>query len=110
MKLPNADRAFVSPEKLAGYSLDSDHPGGKHKARVFESALGLTRDDAPWLRDRILDAILTAEATEKEPTEFGRRYVVHFPLATETGTAILRTAWIVRYDEPFPRLTSCYIP
>ena len=110
MKLPNYNSALVPLDKLVGYSLDLDHPSGKHKARVFASVLGLTRDDAAWLRDRILDAVLTAEAIEKEPTEFGRRYVVDFSLATEVGAAVVRTAWIVRHDEAFPQLTSCYIP
>ncbi len=66
-----------------------------------------SREDAEWLRDRILDAIRTTEALEAEPTEFGRRHVVDFPLATEVGAAIVRTSWIVRYDEAFPRPTSC---
>lgn len=41
--LPNADKAVVPLEKLLGYSLDSSHPVGKHKARVFASALGMTK-------------------------------------------------------------------
>ena len=32
--------------KLRDYSLDPVHSKGKHKARVFASALGLTRNDA----------------------------------------------------------------
>jgi hypothetical protein len=31
---------------LRDYSLDVVHKEGKHKARVFASALGLTRNDA----------------------------------------------------------------
>ena len=108
--LPNADRAFVGPNKLAGYSLDSNHPSGKHKARVFASALGLTADDADWLRDEILSAAVTTEARNAGEVPFGHRYVVDFPLSTEAGTALVRTSWIVRRTETFPRLTSCYIP
>jgi hypothetical protein len=44
--LPNADKAVVPLEKLRGYSLASSHPVGKHKARVFASALEMTEDDA----------------------------------------------------------------
>ena len=110
MTLPNARQAHIPLEKLAGYSLDATHPTGKHKARVFASALGLGVDDADWLRDRILEAILNAEATRGDETPFGRRFSVDFPLRTEAGAAAVRTAWIVRSDETFPRLTSCFIP
>lgn len=35
MKLPNAENAVVSIEKLRDYSLNPNHPEGKHKARAF---------------------------------------------------------------------------
>lgn len=41
MKLANANRALVELEKLQTYILNPFHPLGKHKARVFDSALGL---------------------------------------------------------------------
>ena len=109
MMLPDAEHAHVPLEKLAGYGLDATHPTGKHKARVFASALGLTAVDADWLRDRILDAVRTTEATEGEETEHGRRYVVDFALSTRAGAAVVHTAWMIRHSETFPRLTSCYV-
>ena len=69
--LPNADKAVVPLEKLRGYSLDSSHPVGKHKARVFASALGMTQDDAPRLQKMILQAVLTNEAVEIDANEHG---------------------------------------
>ena len=51
MKLPNAERASIAIEKLRDYCLNADHPRGKHKARVFLSALGLTSEHAEWLQD-----------------------------------------------------------
>jgi len=62
--LPNADKAVAPLEKLRDYSLDSSHPVGKHKARVFASALGITKTDAPRLREMILQAVLTNETVE----------------------------------------------
>ncbi|MBW4564553.1 MAG: hypothetical protein KME32_26170 [Mojavia pulchra JT2-VF2] len=38
MKLLNPERAIVETEKIAGYCLNPEHPQGKHKARVFQSA------------------------------------------------------------------------
>ena len=60
---------------------------------MFRSALSLEVDDAEWLRAQILDAILTADAEEAESSAHGRRYVVHFHVSTDVGTAIVRTAW-----------------
>jgi hypothetical protein len=57
-KLLNAERAFVPIEKLAGYALNPSHPTGKHKARVFKSALGLTEDDAPLLQKKLREIIV----------------------------------------------------
>ncbi len=73
--LPNADKAVVPLEKLRGYSLDSSHPVGKHKARVFALALGMTQDDAPRLQKMILQAVLTNEAVEIDTNE--QRFVAN---------------------------------
>lgn len=114
MKLPNAERAVVDIEKLRDYSLNPNHPKGKHKARVFQAALGLKADNAERLREMIIEAILVSEARAQQPTTYGQRFVVDFHV---TGfdkfvatTVTVRSAWIIRNDEDFPRLTSCFIP
>jgi hypothetical protein len=38
MKLPNADKAYVPPNKLLDYLLSLSHPVGGSKARFFRSA------------------------------------------------------------------------
>ncbi|HYY96804.1 MAG TPA: hypothetical protein VE713_20030, partial [Pyrinomonadaceae bacterium] len=68
MKLPSADRAVIDIEKLRDYSLNPNHPEGKHKARVFLEKLNLKSDDAERLRKLIIEAILTQEAKEQQPT------------------------------------------
>jgi hypothetical protein len=115
MKLPNAENAVVDIAKLRDYCLNPDHPKGKHKARVFQEKLGIVKEDAEQLRQAILEAILTADATEQEPTEYGRRFTVDFQASRPEGqfimsTAWVRTGWIVRVDEDFPRLTTCFNP
>ena len=45
--LPNPDRAVVDLAKLRDYCLNPQHEEGKHKARVFASALGLTQLTPP---------------------------------------------------------------
>ena len=61
MKLPNSEQAVVDIAKLRDYSLDLTHKEGRHKARVFAAALGLTRNDADWLLDQLLAAARTSD-------------------------------------------------
>ncbi|MFL6211243.1 MAG: DUF6883 domain-containing protein [Pyrinomonadaceae bacterium] len=114
MKLPNADHAVIDIEKLRDYCLNPAHPEGKHKARVFLAALGIKAEDAERLSKLIREAILIEEATEQSSTPYGRRFIVDFQVKWEEKLVVtlvtIRTAWIIRNDEDFPRLTSCFIP
>ena len=106
MRLPYAENAIVDIAKLRDYSLNPNHPEGKHKARVFQSKLGIVRDDAERLRHVILEAVLKADAIEQEPTVYGRRFIVDFEVSMPEGkfilsTALVRTAWIIRNGEDF---------
>ena len=107
--LPNAEKALVPLEKFTEYSLNPEHPTGRHKARVFQAALGLTLEDAPFLRDTVQQAVKTHDALPEAASTHGERYVIDFTLTTSVGTAVVRTTWIIRADEDFPRLTSCYV-
>ena len=71
LKLPGGERAVVDIEKLCGYCLSAVHRDGKHKARTFASALGVTAADAVWLRERLLDAAKTKPATPSLTSRFG---------------------------------------
>ena len=95
--------------KLRDYCLSLDHPRGRHKARVFASALGLTADDAEELRAALLSAAFSAEAITGEDDQYRERYMLDFELETEAGAATVRSAWIIRSEEGFPRLTSCWV-
>ena|SRR3712207_2756128 len=109
MRLPNAERAVVEIGKLRDYSLNTHHESGKHKARVFRSALGLTADDAEWLREKILSAAQTEEADARPASAFGENFVIDISVEREGRTALVRTSWIVEFGTDFPRLTSCYV-
>ena len=109
MKLPNADRAVVDIEKLRDYCLSTSHPRGRHKARVFTTTLGITSDDVEELKQAILSAVITEEATSTERDEYGQRYMVDFSMKRQGKEAVIRSSWIVRAGENYPRLTSCYV-
>jgi len=86
------------------------HRHGQHKARVFQSVLGITLANANLLRNALKQAAATSEnAIHRENNGFGENYELRFPLATELGAATILSAWIIRNDEDFPRLTTCFI-
>jgi hypothetical protein len=109
MKLPNASHALVDIAKLRDYSLDVAHPEGKHKARVFAAALGLTRNDANWLREQLLQIVSMENCLPGKKTNHGQRYILDFTLVHRGKSARLRSVWNVRPNEDFPRLVTCYV-
>jgi hypothetical protein len=44
--LPDFRKAEIPPQKLVAYLLDPLHKEGRHKARVFKSALGFEHSNA----------------------------------------------------------------
>ena len=109
MRLPGGDRAFVDDEKLIGYCLNPDHPEGRHKARVFLSALGIDRDGWQTLKHALLRAAESETAEVAGPTDHGDLYVLDFAMGYKGKSATVRSVWIVRRAERFPRLVSCYV-
>lgn len=109
MKLPGGERAVVDIDKLRDYCLNPAHWRGRHKARVFASTLGLTAADAAFLREELIRAARDEDAAEGKADRYGARYTVDFEIMRKDRRAAVRSAWIVRRGERFPRLTSCYI-
>jgi len=109
MKLPNGGDAIVDLVKLRDYCLSPSHVRGRHKARIFASALGLTQADAEFFRERLLNAAKTEDAVESDSDYYGQRYIVDFTLVRGERQARVRSAWIVLRGERLPRLTSCYV-
>lgn len=109
MKLPNGRECNLGT-KLEDYSLNRSHREGRHKARVFESALGITHGNAEVLHAAIrLAAASSDEVEARGDNGFGEVFNLRFAMTTDCGSATVLTAWIVLYNEDFPRLTTCYI-
>ncbi len=68
MKLPNGDQGEIPLQKLTNYCFNPEHSTGKHKARVFQSALGITRDNPHVLRYLIQRAAIEGEVIQQIPT------------------------------------------
>lgn len=109
MKLPNADRAVVDLRKLQDSCLNQEHPRGQHKARLFRSALGLTFQDALELQHLLLAASRSKDAVSLDADDYGQRYALDFSVKRTSGEATIRSLWIVRRGEDFPRLATCSI-
>jgi hypothetical protein len=108
MKIPNAGRAIVDIRKLQDYCLNAAHDEGKHKARLFAAALGMTANDADDLRDGLLQAVKTYDAKLGRRDEYGQRYIVDFMFDWRGKRAMVRSGWIIEHDSETPRLTTCY--
>jgi hypothetical protein len=109
MKLPNRAKAYIDVRKLTDYCLSETHPRGQHKAAVFRWKLGITAANADALCDALAQAALTNEAEIGLSDEHGTRYTIEFELKTSTGSAIVRSGWIIHRDEDFPRFVSAYV-
>lgn len=109
MQLPNPERAVVDLKKLRDYCLSPEHPRGRHKARMFAAILGFTVQDADELQHALLSAARTYEAFSMGGDDYGQRYAVDFPADGLAGTVAIRSLWIVRRGEDFPRLITCYV-
>ncbi len=110
MKLPNTDRAIVDRRKIVDYCLNLDRDEGLHKARLFQTLIGVDRDNSDLLIDALRVAAVGSDALVGAADKYGRRYVVEFELSGPRGEAVVRSAWIVRAGEELRRLVTCYIP
>ena len=109
MKLPRGETADLGT-KIEDYVLNPWHWEGRHKARMFESVLGITLTNREVLRQAILAAAAGSDDAEAlGDNGHGEVYVLRFSLETERGRATVLTAWIIRHGEDFPRLITCYI-
>jgi hypothetical protein len=109
MKLPGGERAVIDRRKLVDYCLSIEHEDGCHKARLFASIAGITVDNAELLINALLNAARDGDAAIGKSDQYGQRYLIDFEFIGPSGSALIRSAWIVRPDETVPRLVTCYI-
>nr|WP_249025297.1 DUF6883 domain-containing protein [Neisseria canis] len=108
--LPNADKAVIDPKKIKGYALNTEHPVGGNKAKVFQSALGFNQSNADELIEKIQQGVCENPATLGKCDEHGQRYTVDIPMTGPNGkTATVRTGWIIDSGKSIPRLTTTYV-
>ena len=108
MKLPNAEKAGIPPEKITDYLLSSTHRAGRGKAKYF-SNFGFRRDAWETLRTALLNHAVDNEVSKSEESFFGKRYIIEGPLKTPDGRKpTIRTVWFVEKGEDIPRFVTAY--
>lgn len=107
MKLPNGHLAELG-NKIEGYCLNFEHSKGKHKARLFQSKLGITLTNSHILKQSLTEAVINEAVTLKKHDQHGTYYTMKFTLKTDFCASLILASWIIRSTEDFPRLTSCY--
>ena len=106
MSVPNADRAVVDLAKVRDYLLATGHPVGRFKARFFIS-LGYAAEQWERLRDDILVLGRSGDLCSETAGAYGRKFEVDGIVTGPSGrSATLRSVWIIRAEEDFPRLVT----
>jgi len=113
--LPGFEKAVIERSKLVDYALNPQQERGRHKARVFESALGFNLSNWEQLQQTILEALPYHEAFIVSETVFGIKYRAVLLVTGANGhTASLMTIW--QFDRlsgglfsEVPRLVTLYI-
>ncbi|MBI4595024.1 MAG: hypothetical protein HY730_01430 [Candidatus Tectomicrobia bacterium] len=111
MKLRDiVSRVIIDHRKLTEYALSLESPWGRHKAVIFEQALGFTRDNYAELLEQIEEKALDAAATFHGEDEFGQRYTVDVTVRGMEGRqAVVRTGWFVPHETDEARLVTLYV-
>jgi len=105
--LPNHAQAKIDIRKLRDYVLNPQHPEGRHKARVFVSALGLTAQDSEWLAAAIIEQLPAADAIPTDVSPWGTLFRVDIEIVRGYRCAKVRTGWLCRNQST--TLTTCFI-
>ena len=108
-RLPHGDEAILDIRKIEDYCMSPSHPRGRHKARVFREALDLQRSDAAWLRNVLLEAAHSSEASPIAVDPWGTHWRLDATIRRQGKSAVVRTIWIVRTGESVPRFVTCWV-
>lgn len=108
MKLPNADLAVISLDKLVEYLLNVEHDRGGSKARLLLE-FGYSRENWQRLEGDIRRFHLSADVKFVRETAYGTRYEISQVLETPNGRTLrLRTVWQTDKGMDYPRLITLF--
>lgn len=115
--LHNVERADFNPDKLTKYSMDPTSTRGKHKARVWEAALGMDKRHAGDVEKQIMRQLPDLPSHRDQVDEHGERFFTTAPVTGPNGRSVdVRAVWIYDRDQKSgtvstkPRLVTCFVP
>jgi SPP1 gp7 family putative phage head morphogenesis protein len=96
-------------EKVTKYALNPIHPRGRHKAKVFKSALGYTLDNYNELIDNVYRKVDKDLFENQDPNKYGKKYKQIINITGPNGrNADILTGWILEKNGKY-RLTTIYV-
>jgi hypothetical protein len=108
MKIPNAESAIISQEKIRQYLLNTEHRRGGSKAALLLS-FGYTSDNWTRLADDLRIYHLTGDVTVVRETPYGTRYEIRAPLITPIGRSLtVYSIWQIDTGTDYPRLITLF--
>ena len=107
--LIGANRAIIDQRKLTEYALNPSHPVGGNKARVFESALGFTKDNADDLMSQLRQGVMNNTPIAGKVDQFGSRFTVDIPVTGPAGSGVVRSGWIYKTGSNVPEMTTIFV-
>ncbi|HYN94885.1 MAG TPA: WXG100 family type VII secretion target [Pilimelia sp.] len=109
-RAPAFEDAEVDSRKISEYAMNPEHPVGRNKYRVINSATGLRPEDAALVERQISEAIPGGTPIRGRADEYGQRWSVDVDLTGPSGTITVRTGWIVEEGSAVPRMTTISFP
>jgi hypothetical protein len=102
MKVPNADRAIITRDKLQEYLLNPQHKRGASKAKAL-LAMGYAADDWQTLENDLRQQHLGEDIMEEEENDYGTSYVIVANLIGPSGdTRLWRSVWQIDIGTDVP--------
>jgi hypothetical protein len=108
MKIPNAEKAVIAPEKLRDYLLNPAHRRGGSKACLLMT-LGYSADQWQQLEADLHAEHLAADFDCESDSDYGKRYEIVAPLKGQSGRPVnFRSVWQIDTGTDYPRLITMY--
>lgn len=110
--MPNYDKATIDDNKFLKYSLDKNHPYGKHKAEAYERGLGFNKSNYENLKNQIQERVNSGNAQLKkiENTVYGIKYSYEIPVTGKNGKIkTIVVVYQIDKGKTIPRLITNYL-
>jgi len=108
MKLPNANKAYVSSEKITLYLLNRFNRAAAGKVAFFES-FGFSIERKDIFENALIRHCRDNTVIMSNSNEYGVKYSVDGELVTPDGrNPLVRTVWIIEEQKAAPRLITAH--